>query len=203
MPRTARRAVVVALVSSAHLGLYWFISSGAYRVSRPSDVPRLAVYLIALNDHDREVTTGERPPQRSGAIVTRRVPPLIAGAIPIPVAPNPSSTDNGASVDWNAEAVRAAEDGARGPVYTRSFGMPEASDANPKPRDEFGWSHARTHRVEPLSGGGFVLNITDRCAIVVVLIPMPFCRIGTIPVRGDLFQHMHDPAQPGDWKDAP
>jgi hypothetical protein len=56
--------------------------------------------------------------------------------------------------------------------------------------------------VEPLPDGGFVLNITDRCAIVVLLIPLPFCRIGTIPVRGDLFQHMHEPAQPGDWKDA-
>jgi hypothetical protein len=201
-PRIARRAIVVALVSTAHLGLYWLLSSGVFRASGPSNASRLAVFLIMPDDRRREITAGERVPPRSGAIVTPRVRPAIPGADPILEAPNPSSRDNGARVDWNAEAARAAEDAARGPAFTRSFGMPETSNAKPQAHEEFGWSHAHTHRVEPLSDGGFVLNITDRCAIVVVLLPMPFCRIGTIPVRGDLFERMHDPARPGDWKDA-
>jgi hypothetical protein len=178
------------------------ISSGVYRSGRLPDSPRLAVFLIVPDHRGREVTAGKRPPQRSGAIDASRVRPSMPGANPIPVAPNASSTDYGAKVDWNAEAARVGEDAARGPAYTRSFGMPESSDAKPVPSEEFGWSHARTHRVEPLPDGGFVLNITDRCAIVFVLIPLPFCRVGTIPARGDLFRHMHDPAQPGDWKDS-
>jgi hypothetical protein len=176
------------------------ISSGVYRTGRPPDSPRRAVFLIVPDHRGQEVTN--RPPQRSGAIYASRVHPSMPGENPIPVAPNASSTDDGAKVDWNAEAARVAEDAAREPAYTRSFGMPESSDAKPNPSDEFGWSHARTHRVEPLPDGGFVLNITDRCAIVFVLIPLPFCRVGTIPARGDLFRHMHDPAQPGDWKDS-
>lgn len=27
------------------------------------------------------------------------------------------------------------------------------------------------------------------------------CKIGTIPVRGDLFDHMRDPPKLGDWKE--
>jgi hypothetical protein len=178
------------------------ISSGVYRGGRLPDSARLAVFLIVPDHRGQEVTAGKRLPQRSAAIDASRVHLSMPGANPIPVAPNAPSSDSEARVDWNAEAARAAEDAARGPAYTRSFGMPESSDAKPNPREEFGWSHAHTHRVEPLPDGGFVLNITDRCAIVFVLIPLPFCRIGTIPVRGDLFQHIHDPPQPGDWKDT-
>jgi hypothetical protein len=30
---------------------------------------------------------------------------------------------------------------------------------------------------------------------------MPFCMFGKKPARGDLFEHMDDPPQAGDWKD--
>jgi hypothetical protein len=43
-----------------------------------------------------------------------------------------------------------------------------------------------THRVELLPAGGFVVNINDRCVIVLYIMIMPACRIGRISPRGDL-----------------
>lgn len=39
-----------------------------------------------------------------------------------------------------------------------------------------------------------------RCLITVYIIPMPLCRIGKIPVRGDLSEHMEGAAAPPDPK---
>jgi hypothetical protein len=69
-------------------------------------------------------------------------------------------------------------------------GGPGSEQAN---TPEFGWDHARTHRVEPMEGGGSILWLNDRCFVVLYgMIPFPMCGIGKIPVRGDLFDHMRD-----------
>jgi hypothetical protein len=39
--------------------------------------------------------------------------------------------------------------------------------------------------------------MNDRCVIVLMPFPFPFCGIGKIPVRGDLLDHMHDEPQTG------
>jgi hypothetical protein len=70
--------------------------------------------------------------------------------------------------------------------------MPGSSSDAPAPIREFGWSHAMTHRVESLPSGGFVYNLSARCSIVVVYLPLPFCSFSKPPARGDLFDHMHD-----------
>jgi hypothetical protein len=59
-------------------------------------------------------------------------------------------------------------------------------------KPEFHWSHSATHRVELFPEGGFLVNINERCAIVVLIFPMPFCRVGKIPAHSDLFEHMDD-----------
>lgn len=59
-------------------------------------------------------------------------------------------------------------------------------------RREFGWDHSATHRVEEIPGGGLLININERCAIAWVIFPFPVCKIGKIPPRGDLFDHMKD-----------
>jgi hypothetical protein len=48
--------------------------------------------------------------------------------------------------------------------------------------------------VEPIEGGGLLIHINDRCVVVLIPFPLAFCGIGKIPVRGDLFDHMHEPA---------
>ena len=37
-----------------------------------------------------------------------------------------------------------------------------------------------------------LLNINDRCAIVIYGLIFPVCRIGRIPANGHLFDHMRD-----------
>ena len=72
-----------------------------------------------------------------------------------------------------------------------SFGFPKAPTSAPAV-PKFGWYYAGTHRIEELPGGGTIINLTDRCAIVVYVLPIPVCKIGKIPANGDLFNQLHD-----------
>jgi hypothetical protein len=65
---------------------------------------------------------------------------------------------------------------------------------------DFAWSKAHTERVSALEGGGTMIRLGERCAIVIVLVPIPACAFGKIKPRSDLFEHMDDPPTPGDWK---
>lgn len=122
--------------------------------------------------------------------------------VPPPVEPPPVE-QNPAPIDWNAEAaltIKQREQAAAAP-------QPRALDRHAPGTDfyggldpdlgaapEFGWDHARTHRLEPMDGGGAILWINDRCFVVLYgVIPFPMCGVGKIPVRGDLFDHMRDP----------
>ena len=109
--------------------------------------------------------------------------------------------------DWAAEGRAAAEReieqeelarrqaAAIGPRHGDAF-------ASPKRKPEFHWDDAHTRRVELLKGGlGVAVHINDHCALILyALIPMAGCTVGEIPVRGDLFEHMHDPPEPGAWR---
>jgi hypothetical protein len=111
-----------------------------------------------------------------------------------------------AIVDWTAEAALTAKQHAQ----LATAPQPRALDKHAAAADfdgglgpdlgnapEFGWDHARTHRVEAMEGGGSILWINDRCFIVMYgMIPFPMCGIGKIPVRGDLFDHMRDQPPP-------
>jgi hypothetical protein len=60
------------------------------------------------------------------------------------------------------------------------------------PPAAFGWDQARIHRVQLLRGEGMLININDRCSVLFSGFVIPFCKIGRIPVNGDLFEHLHD-----------
>ena len=113
----------------------------------------------------------------------------------------PSSDERGAihpPIDWAAELDRAARESvpAEPSREPRNFGFPHAATAPSSKSPEFAWSHARTHRVESIPGGGLLINVNDRC--VVVIFPFPFfgCALGKKPPNGDLFEHMHEPSGP-------
>ncbi len=122
--------------------------------------------------------------------------------VPTPAEPPPAE-HKPTIVDWNAEAALTAKQRAQ----SAAAPQPRALDKHGAGTDfdgglgldqgsapEFGWDHARTHRLEPMEGGGAILWINDRCFIVLYgVIPFPMCSIGKIPVRGDLFDHMRDP----------
>jgi hypothetical protein len=116
----------------------------------------------------------------------------------VPLPPQPSvSTAQGATapiaIDWVKEAERVAADrGASG----RSAGEGTRSGTELAPvvaHQPFGWDFAHTHRIESLPDGGLLVNLSDRCSLVVKF-PMLLggCRIGKIESRGDLFARMQD-----------
>lgn len=38
-----------------------------------------------------------------------------------------------------------------------------------------------------------IINLTDRCALVISIMLIPVCKMGEIKARGDLLEHMDDP----------
>jgi hypothetical protein len=99
-------------------------------------------------------------------------------------------------IDWQQEMERSAKKKADATPWQSA--VPKAK----KPKSEFGWSHARTNRIEhDKATGATVFNINDHCALLYFLIPV--CRLGKIKPRGDLFEGMNDPDRPGSVPDAP
>ncbi len=111
--------------------------------------------------------------------------------------------------DWRAQAELTAQTNALNIVQAEDEAARKAAALTarfkplPGPRvrgPEFGWDYAPTHRITHAPGGGFVVALNDRCAILIFLIPMIGCSIGTPPpANGDLFKYMHKPVKFGDW----
>jgi hypothetical protein len=160
----------------------------------------------------------QAPAETPAALETPRKPPvftretqLIIVPKEIPPAPPPDTPQ--AVIDWSAEAALTAKQQAQaaakpGPRALDQHGAGVDFDGGLGPdldaTPEFGWYHARTHRIEALEGGGSILWINDRCFIVMAgLIPFPMCGIGKIPARADLFDHMRDTPAPDHPNTAP
>jgi hypothetical protein len=136
-----------------------------------------------------------------------------------PLAPEPSATEpqSGAvpglppneapaAIDWSRESELAAtrEVNSLVDAERRASALSSRYKTLPGPRarnPEFGWDYVSTRRVTMLPEGGMIININDRCAVVVFIVPFIGCQIGKIEHRGDLFKHMPDPPRMGGWKD--
>lgn len=112
-----------------------------------------------------------------------------------PINPPPAGTlAPSAPIDWQ-QAIRGevrAQETRRG-ARKLQFGLPQAAAPEPAASPEFGWYYARTHRVQMLPAGGMLINLNDRCMLVVYGTLFPVCRVGDIPANGHLFDHMRDP----------
>ena len=110
--------------------------------------------------------------------------------------------------DWWQEAQIAADHEIEAQARMAHKHSPLAphdfSRATPRTSEQtqpkFAWNHAAIHRVEELPTGGLLFNINERCALVWVLFPLPVCKLGKIPVRADLFDHMEDAPVLGESK---
>jgi hypothetical protein len=168
-----------------------------------AEPPALLVFLPGIESPP--VAQSGRPKlnaaARSRQRATTRTPAEAAQPTANPAEVEPEAITPAAAPDWRQEAEIAAghqlEAGERdrerpSPLAPHEF--PEA----PPPAREFQWDYAATHRVEGLPEGGFLININDRCVVVVLVMMMPLCRVGKIPARGDLFQHLDDPPRLGE-----
>ncbi|HEV2227539.1 MAG TPA: hypothetical protein VGR86_01170 [Steroidobacteraceae bacterium] len=189
------RVLVLAAVVAAHAGaLLVLLAETRTRLVRgEAEASPLLVMLLAPRER-------QAPTASTGAAIRPRAPRFSPpeGAVPaipplvIPAAP-------GATIDWAAQATASAarqiESDEQRARQGRAFAQqPNPMFAAPSKRHEFRWDYASTHRVEAVAGLGTVIHLNDQCVLVLfAIIPMLGCAVDKPPVRGDLFEHMHDP----------
>jgi hypothetical protein len=193
------RPTVLLLVVAIHSALLVVASRQVTRVDARSEE---SLIFLALPDQLQVPT-----PAGSAEARQRKKPvaPRDSQFVTIPTPAQPSAADSPpAPIDWNSEAGLAIRRHAESAMAIPPRALDKhgaGADLNGglgpdrKQQPQFGWDHSHTHRIETIEGGGILIWLNDRCALV--LFPLPFggCGIGKIPVRGDLFDHMHDEPQ--------
>lgn len=192
--RDPHRLMLFALALLIHVALFQLLlRSRPVRIEAPERSTEL-VFLRALR-------TNPPPPPEFAPLPSSQLQNTSPAASTAPqlIAP-PERADTGAppSIDWRRDGEQVARDHALTAEAARDH---KDDHAAPKPKPPIAWSHSRTHRIEPMENGGFVVWINDKCGVAVSGLAMPFCQIGKKPARGDLFEHMDDPPTAGDWKD--
>jgi hypothetical protein len=196
-----RRAVLFALIVAAHALIVWLFPSGRAPRDLSGEEPSFATLLSPESVHERPLAQIKPSAQR--------LPP--ARAIPnhlgVQTEPPPSQDASTAAAftDWAKEARIAADDtvtsdatvarrtAAFSQWKTRVIPAPPARAA-----PTFAWDYAAIHRLES-SANGLVINLNDRCSLLISLSLMAVmggCKLGELPVHGDLFMHMRDPQPP-------
>lgn len=188
------RRVTAAAIAAALQGVFcWIILHEAIEPTALQSPASLQVTIFDAARRPRPATAPRRrlrpaPPPR--LTLTRAAPsPSAARPITVPPAGKPAA---GASIDWQ----QAMQSEVRARSFTSPpgkllFGFPRRPVAR-QTAPRFGWSHAHTHRVEQLPEGGLLINLSDRCAVVLYVLPIPVCRVGHIPTDGGLFDHLHE-----------
>jgi hypothetical protein len=175
-----RVAIFLALLGAHVLGVLYFASLRG-PVADSTDTG-IATSVFFLEDNvQRHATHVTKLRARSPLAPT---PPdrMPQGPL-VPETPLQSEQESTAPavIDWAKEAERVAADP----------GLNIGALPPPAARQRFGWDYARTHRVESLPDGGLLVNLSDRCSLI-IRFPMLLggCKIGRIESRADLFAHM-------------
>lgn len=204
-------AIVVVLI--IHVGLFVLFATlrnTLPRSDQEEEVPSMAFFLPP----DEVDTTATGAPQPQTVLPHPASPKRAAGAaVKSPgaiVRREPQPPSNAISVppatDWRHEMQIAANNELEAEERKRhkpsllaphDFSQVRAGSTDYS-KPQFGWSHSATHRVEEIPTGGLLINLNDRCSIAWVIFPFPVCKVGKIPVRGDLFQHVEGPVAPGE-----
>ncbi|MDB6085794.1 MAG: hypothetical protein JWN43_3675 [Gammaproteobacteria bacterium] len=204
----ARRLSVFALVVALHIAVYW----GFLQATRPLEVrtasPTLELTYLTLVAPE-SATTRPAPVRPSQPLMRQSVapPPVSRPRLDSPPnAPASGEEDNAIHppIDWANELNRTARESASGESAPkpREFGAPHVAPTRPPKPPEFGWSRSRTHRLER-GPGSTGIHVGDHCVMSFTPLPSVVCGPGKKEANGDLFKHMHDPPQLGDWKDPP
>jgi hypothetical protein len=188
-----QRPLFFASALLIHVGLFQLLVSE--RRALPETPERRAV-LVFLRDTDESRAPREVAPFAPERLPETSPPELTAPQLIAP--PEREEAPAPPSVDWQREAEETARDHALRAEAQRQH---KNEHAPPKSKPEFGWSHSRVQRIEPMEEGGFLVWINDRCAIVISVLAMPICKIGKKPARDDLFEHMDEAPAMGDWQD--
>jgi hypothetical protein len=199
-----RRVAAFAAVAIAHLlGARFFIAGFAALPEAPEQ--EISFAILMAPDTLEEQTLRARPLSQGAAKSAKssarrketvRSPDTLPLNQPVPgTAP--------LFIDWAKEAEIAADDTLRRDAETER----QAGALSPwrlrvippshPPASGFSWDYARTHRLES-SAQGLVVNLNDRCSVLISIYFMAVmggCKLGELPVHGDLFLHMNDDPQ--------
>lgn len=193
--RDGRRIAAAAIAVALQGAFFWLILQEPVEPTAPPGATPREITILQTAGRLRPTTL----PLKRRLKVLRRLaapkeaspPAEIMEPITLPRAPEPAPH---APADWR-QALQGEVRAEESPSQTGKlrFGFPQPSPAGPVAAPEFGWDYARTHRVEALPEGGMLLNLSDRCALVIYgFLIIPGCRIGRIPANGHLFERMRD-----------
>ena len=185
-----RKSALFCLVVLLHAGLLLL----AWRSTIPlrtNDIESLQLLIL--------------PPRRAAADSAASPPDVTSRRqrLPTPQASAPAETpqrqpplENSAPIDWTQEAQNVAQHEAQLAALPKPRPLDDherhAGGEKPDAPPQFGWDHSRILRVETLAEGGILIWLNDRCAIVLMPLPVGGCGIGKAAARGDLFDHMGD-----------
>ncbi len=191
------RVAMFVVVLVIHTALFLLFAALRTPAGRPvaAQVASIAFFVEPrrASAATAEPTRSRRTPiPRATASPQRRPPQPTESTAITPSPPFPPDWRNELQIAANSQLAREERKRDQpSPLAPHDFsGVKPGSTADS--RHEFGWNHAATHRVEAIPAGGVLININDRCAIAWLIFPVPVCRIGKIPVRGDLFEHLKD-----------
>jgi len=206
--KRARQLLVIAVVAALHAGVCWVLLKATLPLKIRTATASLELTYLTL-DMPESVARRPAPAARSQPLVRQGVaisPLNQPRPLSQPSAAAPAEEDNAIHppIDWANELNRTAREvaSAASAPQPRVFGAPHVAPTPPAKPPEFGWSHSRTHRLET-GPGGTAVHLGDHCVIAFTPLPFPVCRLGKKEANGDLFKHMRDPPQPGDWQDPP
>jgi hypothetical protein len=192
--RRAKFVCAIAVVLGLHVTVIWLLLATSRVLSYRTNSQSLEIALIARpvvapesNSISRVLENGTRHRQ-----ITAK--PLATPSV------RPQESENNAihpPTDWATEMSRVVNDAVseKFAQKPRDFGFPHSPSAPDSKTPQFEWDYVATHRIEAIPEGGLLLHLNDNC--VLILFPLPFagCGIGKRKANGDLFEHMHDPAQ--------
>jgi hypothetical protein len=186
------------VVLGLHLVLLWLILATSRVITRRTDFAGLEIVLIAHPPASPEQPASPQE-KSSGHVAQHAIPQPQASASRNPSRPAPPEEQDNAihsRIDWVAELKSAARNATHdGSAKTpKDFGFPHLSSA-PAQAPQFGWDYAATHRLESIPGGGLLVNLDDRCVLVMAPLPFIGCGIGEKQANGDLFKNMGDPQE--------
>jgi hypothetical protein len=191
--------MVVAVVIGGHVAvLALFAIHHGPDIGQSDDERMTLVFIdpVDATSRPRPIEALARPPATRHPMSVR----------PAPAAPPPPADSNAITVpdpapgiDWYAHGTDAAQRAAAEPT-TRGFGFPKREPA-PREKKEFAWDKTHTERVHALEGGGIGIHLSDNCELMIAPFPIAGCALGKRKARGDLFDEMKAPVEPGDWKD--
>lgn len=190
--RVPRRITAAAMAAVLQAVFYWLIARQAIEPAVLQSPTALRVTIFEAARRPRPAAAPRKRPPTGRP--RRPTPGREAPSPPVarPIALPPAAAPARASIDWQQamrREVHSLDFTRRGRKV--EFGFPrrrEPTQAAP----QFGWDYARTHRVQQLPEGGLLINLNDRCAVVLYVLPIPVCRIGHIAVDGGLFDHLRD-----------